>query len=115
MTRRTRGISLLQLIEEVTPYLIGWRGYFDFCQTPRMIHKPGGVDPPKITLVSLAAVAEPATASTNCAVAAYRSSMQRSPRVRRRGPGTCPDTRRSKGPPTPCLWPSLTRSNRRDT
>src|SRR6266446_8222840 len=37
MTRRTRGISLQQLIEDVTPYLIGWRGYFGFCQTPRVL------------------------------------------------------------------------------
>ncbi len=36
-TRRTRGISLPQLIEELTPYLIGWRGYFGFCQTPRVL------------------------------------------------------------------------------
>src|SRR6201984_3848818 len=33
-TRRTRGINLQQLIEDLTPYLIGWRGYFRFCQTP---------------------------------------------------------------------------------
>ena len=37
MTRRTRGISLPQLIEQLTPYLIGWRGYFGFCQTPRVL------------------------------------------------------------------------------
>jgi RNA-directed DNA polymerase len=37
MTRRTRGISLPQLIEDLTPYLIGWRGYFSFCQTPRVL------------------------------------------------------------------------------
>jgi RNA-directed DNA polymerase len=49
MTRRTRGISLPQLIEQLAPYLIGWRGHFG---------EPGSVDPPKITLVSLAAVAE---------------------------------------------------------
>ena len=36
-TRRTRGISLLQLIKDLTPYLIGWRGYFGFCQTPRVL------------------------------------------------------------------------------
>src|SRR6202030_1512545 len=34
MTRRTRGIGLQQLIEDLTPYLVGWRGYFGFCQTP---------------------------------------------------------------------------------
>jgi RNA-directed DNA polymerase len=37
MTRRTRGISLPQMIKELTPYLIGWRGYFGFCQTPRVL------------------------------------------------------------------------------
>src|SRR3954452_23785322 len=37
LTRRTRGISLPQLIKELTPYLIGWRGYFGFCQTPRVL------------------------------------------------------------------------------
>jgi RNA-directed DNA polymerase len=37
MTRRTRGISLLQLIEDLRPYLLGWRGYFGFCQTPRVL------------------------------------------------------------------------------
>ncbi len=38
------------------------------------------------------------TASTNCAGVAYRSSVQRSPPVRRRGSGACPDTRRSNRP-----------------
>jgi hypothetical protein len=37
VTRRTRGISLPQLIEELRPYLIGWRSYFGFCQTPRVL------------------------------------------------------------------------------
>jgi RNA-directed DNA polymerase len=39
MTRRTRGISLPRVIEELTPYLIGWRGYFGFCQTPQELTK----------------------------------------------------------------------------
>src|SRR6202047_1156653 len=37
MTRRTRGISLQQLIEDLTPYLVGWRGYSGFCQPPRVL------------------------------------------------------------------------------
>jgi RNA-directed DNA polymerase len=37
LTRRTRGLSLEQVIEELSPYLIGWRGYFGFCQTPRVL------------------------------------------------------------------------------
>jgi RNA-directed DNA polymerase len=37
LTYRTRGKSLEQVIEELTPFLIGWRGYFGFCQTPRVL------------------------------------------------------------------------------
>jgi RNA-directed DNA polymerase len=37
MTHRTRGIGLEQLIKELATYLIGWRGYFGFCQTPRVL------------------------------------------------------------------------------
>ena len=37
MTRRTRGNSLPQMIADLAPYLLGWRGYFGFCQTPRVL------------------------------------------------------------------------------
>ena len=37
MGQQVRGLSLGQLIEELAPYLIGWRGYFGFCQTPRVL------------------------------------------------------------------------------
>ena len=37
ITCRTRGRSLPQVVEELGPYLIGWRGYFGFCQTPRVL------------------------------------------------------------------------------
>lgn len=37
MTRRTRGVRLQQVIKDLRPYLIGWRGYFRFCQTPRVL------------------------------------------------------------------------------
>jgi RNA-directed DNA polymerase len=37
LTRRTRGVSLEQIVESLAPYLIGWRGYFRFCQTPRVL------------------------------------------------------------------------------
>jgi RNA-directed DNA polymerase len=36
-TRRTRGLSLERIIKDLSPYLIGWRGYFGFCQTPRVL------------------------------------------------------------------------------
>jgi RNA-directed DNA polymerase len=37
LTRRTRGQSLAQTIKELSTYLIGWRGYFGYCQTPSVL------------------------------------------------------------------------------
>jgi RNA-directed DNA polymerase len=37
LTRRTSGASLPKLTENLTPYLVGWRGYFAFCETPRVL------------------------------------------------------------------------------
>jgi RNA-directed DNA polymerase len=38
-TRRTEGRSLEQIIEKLSPYLKGWRGYFGFCQTPSVLYE----------------------------------------------------------------------------
>jgi len=37
LTRRTRGASLPRIVKELSVYLIGWRGYFGFCQTPSVL------------------------------------------------------------------------------
>jgi RNA-directed DNA polymerase len=37
LTRRTRGKSLAQIVEELSVYLTGWRGYFGFCETPSVL------------------------------------------------------------------------------
>ncbi|WP_456679172.1 group II intron maturase-specific domain-containing protein [Bradyrhizobium sp. LM6.9] len=37
MTRRTCGRSLEQIAKELSTYLVGWRGYFGFCQTPSVL------------------------------------------------------------------------------
>lgn len=37
LTRRTRGISLRVMVNQLTEYLRGWRGYFGFCQTPSVL------------------------------------------------------------------------------
>jgi RNA-directed DNA polymerase len=36
-TRRTRGVSLQGMGEDLTVYLRGWHGYFAFCQTPSVL------------------------------------------------------------------------------
>ncbi len=37
LTRRTRGVSIEQMVEELSRYLRGWLGYYGFCQTPSVL------------------------------------------------------------------------------
>ena len=39
LTRRTRGVSLARMVEELSAYLRGWHGYFGFCQTPTVLQR----------------------------------------------------------------------------
>ena len=39
LTRCTKGASLTQIIETLARYLIGWRGYFGFCETPSTLQR----------------------------------------------------------------------------
>ena len=47
LMRRPRGRSLAQIVKELSVYLIGWRGYFGFWETPTMLRAP---EPPKATM-----------------------------------------------------------------
>jgi len=37
LTRRTRGVSLEEMVRQLSVYLRGWRGYFGFSQTPSVL------------------------------------------------------------------------------
>jgi RNA-directed DNA polymerase len=37
LTKRNRGVSLERMVEQLSRYLTGWRGYFGFCQTPSVL------------------------------------------------------------------------------
>jgi RNA-directed DNA polymerase len=39
LTRRTRGNSLAQIVKALSVYLIGWRGYYGFCETPSVLRE----------------------------------------------------------------------------
>src|SRR5712672_3291273 len=94
---------------------------------PTCAHEPRSVDPPKITLVSLATVAERAQSLQRIA-SSWRIKVPCSGRrrfadgvlARVRTPGGSTSTaqpllRLTRSPPTPCLCPSLNRSNSRGT
>jgi RNA-directed DNA polymerase len=37
ITRRAKGVSLETTMEELAPYMRGWRSYFGFCETPEVL------------------------------------------------------------------------------
>ena len=37
ITRRAKGVSIETTIEELAPYMRGWRSYFGFCETPEVL------------------------------------------------------------------------------
>jgi RNA-directed DNA polymerase len=39
LTRRTKGASIEQTVEQLTRYLNGWKGYFGHCETPSTLSK----------------------------------------------------------------------------
>jgi RNA-directed DNA polymerase len=39
LTRRTRGVRVETMVEQLGRYLTGWRGYFGFCQTPSVLQR----------------------------------------------------------------------------
>ena len=41
LTRCVKSVSIDQLIKELSSYLVGWRGYFGYCETPGVL---GSVD-----------------------------------------------------------------------
>ena len=127
MTRRTRGFGLQQLIKELKPYIVGWRGYFGFCQNSASPHEPRSVDPSKIARISLAAVANQAKPLRGVAPSRHskvpgggRSWFTNRALAHVRTPGgptsrTQQLFRVARTSPNLCARPSLTRSNRRGT
>jgi RNA-directed DNA polymerase len=39
LTRRVRGVSLRQMVQELAAYVQGWRAYFGFCETPTILRR----------------------------------------------------------------------------
>ena len=39
LTRRVRGVSLRQMVRDLSAYLLGWRAYYGYCQTPTILRR----------------------------------------------------------------------------
>ena len=42
ITRRAKGVSITTTMEELVPYMRGWRNYFGFCETPEVLGSLAG-------------------------------------------------------------------------
>jgi hypothetical protein len=98
LTCRTRGLSLQQIVDDLVPYLLGWRGTSASARPPACsrIWKRGSADDYGCIFGGSGRMDQ--IASKNSAAAASPSSTQRSPQARRRDSGVCQDTRRSNRP-----------------
>jgi RNA-directed DNA polymerase len=95
LTQRTRGVSVEQLVEPLARYLIGWRGYFGFCQTPRVLSNLGMRGfAGDCECTSGGSGRTVITASKSSADVAYPSSELRLRPGHQWDSGECPDTRR---------------------
>ena len=112
LTRRTLGVSLPQLVEKLAPYFVGWRGYFGFCDAPRVLSNLDAWIRRRLRMYLWRSGSLGGTASRNCGDEASRSSTQQSPRGQRPGSGECPATRPSS---KPCATAISTRSDFQDS
>ena len=94
ITRRAKGVSMKTTMEELAPYMRGWRGYFGFCETPEVLIGSNPLGPVATPGGSVAAVENTApspggTAGTGGATAAGEQYRRQRPRplVSREGQG----------------------------
>jgi RNA-directed DNA polymerase len=52
ITRRAKGVSMKTTIEELAPYMRGWRSYFGFCETPYVLLSLTGKHPAVVARLS---------------------------------------------------------------
>ena len=84
LTRRAKGVSLESTVEELAPYLRGWRSYFGFCETPEVLIWPDPLGAAKTSECSVAAV-ENTAASPSGSAPVGRAATAR-PQHRRQWP-----------------------------
>jgi hypothetical protein len=103
LTRRTRGRSLAQTSKELSTYLVGWRGYFGFCQTPSVLRaldewiRRDGCAPSPGSNGSVDALASP-----NCDAAASAGTWRLKPPAAHMAPGGWQRAPRSTWPCQSC-------------
>src|SRR5215831_8651501 len=86
-TRRTRGASLPQIVKELSVYLIGWRGYFGFCQTPSVLRALDEWTRRRLPPSPGSSGSAGAPASLSCGAAASAGTWRHKPPAAHMAPG----------------------------
>ena len=107
LTRRTRGKSLAQIVKELSVYLIGWRGYFGFCETPSVLRDLDQWIRRRLRAIAWKQWKRGTTRFANCDAAASAGIWRRKPPAARTALGGSATAPRS---PSPCRTPSSPRS-----
>ena len=63
ITRRAEGVSIKSTVEELARYMVGWRGYFGFCENTRGADLPHSLGTAQASMRPLAAVEDHAPSS----------------------------------------------------
>jgi len=56
ITRQAKGISIETTVKRLATYMVGWRGYFGFCETPRGADRPCSLGAAQAAMRPLATV-----------------------------------------------------------
>ncbi len=97
LTRRVRGVSLRQMVKELAAYVLGWRAYFGFCQTPTILRRLDKWIRRRLRAVVWNNGSDPALVSDSCGSEASTRRMRFSRPAAIADRGACPSRRRSAG------------------
>ena len=63
ITRQAKGISVETTVKRLATYMVGWRGYFGFCEPPRGADRPCSLGAAQTAMRTLAAVEDSTSSS----------------------------------------------------
>ncbi|HTF69746.1 MAG TPA: group II intron maturase-specific domain-containing protein [Edaphobacter sp.] len=61
ITRQAKGVSIETTVKRLATYMVGWRGYFGFCQNPRGADRPYSLGSAQAAMCALATVEDSAS------------------------------------------------------
>ena len=77
ITRQAKGISIETTVKRLATYMVGWRGYFGYCETPRGADRPCSLGAAQAAVRTLATVENSPSSSGRVAATGGTSATGR--------------------------------------